>query len=195
MILYYYPCKPKRIYPDSPIMASLDNHKNWIAEVKRRGWRCLVYKEKGTVTLWTRHKTLIQDALIPIRTYLQTLPDGIVLDGELIERATKNIKGILYLFDMIVENEMPIFNLSLHERRKRLENTVKDYPDCIQIPEWVRIGKKRLYEMSIDTEDQEGIVMKKIDSPYLISFNGSKDTPFWLKVKKPENHIYTGGAA
>ncbi len=192
MIPYYYPCKPMQIYPSFSLTNELDNNLGWIAEVKKRGWRCLVYKENGKVTLYTRHRTIINDPLPEIREYLKSLPDNIVLDGELIEKATKNKKGILYLFDIIYKDKLLCF-LPLFHRRRILEEVLRDYPLCIQLSQWTRIGKKKLYEISINEEDEEGIVMKKLDSVYLVDLKESKKTPYWLKLKKDEKHIEIRG--
>lgn len=82
-----------------------------------------------------------------------------------------------------------LINLPLSERRKYLEDAISETPD-IEIARQVRVGKKQLYYQAIREMVNEGIVLKKLNSQYLISESRCLQNPFWLKVKRTENHIY-----
>lgn len=117
---YVYPCKPNRIYPNSAFFNRLDNDPAWIAEVKKNGWRCLAAKD-NTLTLWTRHHTTIKDRLPELRAILDRLPPGTVLDGELLQNRTKQIKGVYYVFDIIQYEGKSVAVYPLYARRPILE--------------------------------------------------------------------------
>src|SRR3972149_7202175 len=120
---FYYPCKPNTLSPDSKLFTELDNDPEWIAELKKNGIRCLVEKENGKVILWNRFHRIIKpypEIIIPLRE----LPDGIMLDGELIAKKGETPK--LFLFDLIdtwIWNDGLIKILS--ERRSCLEEILK----------------------------------------------------------------------
>jgi ATP-dependent DNA ligase len=183
---YYFPCKPNPLSPTSPFFDELDRDTAWVAEVKKNGWRCLVYRDSGLV-LWTRHHTTIDEPVPELRERLMAVPDQTVLDSEFLHHRTAGIKGFLYLFDILVWKGKVLINLPLQERRKYLEGAIE--PDAsIEIAHQVRIGKKQLFTQAIRQESDEGIVLKKLDSRYLVSESRCLQHPFWLKVKRPETH-------
>jgi ATP-dependent DNA ligase len=116
---YYYPCKPNPLSPGSRFFAELDRDPSWIAEIKKNGWRCLVYREKY-LTLWTREKTTINEPLESLRDSLMAVPEQTVLDGEFIHKRTVDVKGKLYLFDALIFKGRLIVDLPLSERRPPL---------------------------------------------------------------------------
>jgi ATP-dependent DNA ligase len=192
---YYFPCKPNRLSPTSELFNRLDNDAEWIAEVKKNGWRCLAYKEGGALTLWTRHHTTINDPLHELRTLLtEMLPDGCVIDGELLQNRTKAIKGVYYVFDLLMLDSAPTTGLSLWNRRELLE-TVVTPTGPVEIAHQYQIGKVKLYHDSITGEENEGIVLKNVNSTYNASESRCLQNPYWLKVKRVEKHVYIGNAA
>jgi ATP-dependent DNA ligase len=202
MMKYYFPCAPNRLSPTSDLFRRLDNDPAWTAEVKKNGWRCLAYKEGGALTLWTRHHTTINDPLPEIRGLLtDMLPDGCVIDGELLQNRTKQIKGVYYVFDLLVVNGKSITGHPLWDRRQFLEtilwtamSKIADrggnvHP--IYLATQYQIGKVKLYYDSITGEENEGIVLKNVNSIYNASESRCLQNPHWLKVKRVENHVYT----
>jgi len=189
---YYYPCKPNRIAPDSPFFTELDNDIRWIAEVKKNGWRCLAQKDGMELTLMTRHNTLIVEPLAELRkTLFEMMPDRTVVDGELINNRTKDIKGVYYIFDILVHDGELLFELPLEKRRVILERIVYRGVPSIELAEQFRLGKKTLYAKVIaESEVNEGIVIKKLDSRYVASPARCQQHPHWLKVKRPEKHLF-----
>ena len=191
--MYLYPCKPNTLTPDSKLFDELDRDIGWIAEVKKNGWRALPTKdEKGNLTLWTRHKTLIKVPATELREVLSgIMPAKTILDGEFINNRTKGVKGKLYLFDIITLEGRLLVDLTLRERRQILEGVVKETQDIV-LAQQVRVGKKQLYYQSIEGEENEGIVIKRLDSKYLASEKSCPQHPYWLKVKRVEKHIKVG---
>lgn len=189
---YLYPCMPKSLSPNNRYFDELDHDTFYIGEVKRNGWRCLIEKDNGQLILWTRHHTLVTMPLESLRESLSCLPDGTMLDGELINY--KRIKGqadSLYLFDILFLKNQQFYNLPLRKRRGFLEIAYRDYlsiaPD-IELSQQVQVGKKALYYQSIEGDLNEGIVLKYLDSPYPVSDQKSLESPYWFKVKRAEKY-------
>ncbi len=87
-----------------------------------------------------------------------------------------------------------VTDLPLAARRKLLEDACPELVEgCIELARQVRIGKKQLYHKAILDPVNEGIVLKKLDSKYLCSTKSCPQNPFWLKVKRPEKHVYIEG--
>lgn len=191
--MYLYPCKPNTLTPDSRLFDELDRDIGWIAEVKKNGWRSLPITDgDGKLTMWTRHKTLLSGPSEELKAALSgMMPAGTILDGEFINNRTKAVKGKLYLFDILMLEGKLLIDLSLRERRRILEGVVKETPDIV-LARQVRVGKKQLYYQSIEGEENEGIVIKRLDSKYLASEKSCPQHPYWLKVKRVEKHIKVG---
>jgi ATP-dependent DNA ligase len=189
MLQYIYPCKPNRLDRESALLQSLDNDPSWIAEVKRNGWRCIARKDdNGRLSLWTRHHALINDPLQELREQLNgQLQPGTMIDGELLERRTKTVKGEYYVFDLMFLTGQSCMHLPLIERHRLLIGAVLP-TNHITIAEQHITDKILLYERSISTEDCEGIVIKRIASKYIGSLTRCEQHPYWLKVKRPEAH-------
>jgi bifunctional non-homologous end joining protein LigD len=189
---YVYPCKPNWLSPNSDFFNRLDNDPAWIAEVKKNGWRCLAARDEN-LPLWTRHHTTINDTLPEIRATLQGLPSGTVLDGELLQNRTKQIKGVYYVFDILQYEGESTMVLPLYARRPILEACLSNLlrQDGLILAAQTRIGKKKLFYDSIEGEANEGIVIKKLNSVYMASEKRCLQHPQWLKVKRIESHIKT----
>ena len=176
---------------ESALFDTLDSDGGWIAEVKKNGWRCLAQKESGALTLWTRHRTTINDNLADLRASLsEQLPDGTIIDGELLNNRTKEIKGVYYVFDILMFRGRHLVSLPLKERREILETIIKPTP-ALYLAEQFSAGKKKLYYTAIESPENEGVVLKKLTSLYLGSTSRCLQHPQWLKVKRPENHVRT----
>ena len=189
---YYFPCKPNRLAPDSPYFAIIDNDPRWIGELKKNGWRCLAYREASGLVLYTRHHTLITDALPDLRNFLTlVLRPGTIIDGELVNNRTKGTKGLYYAFDIIQAEGVSLVDEPLHVRRAHLEKLLPPSPGMVELAAQTLTGKKRLYEASIEGEVNEGVVLKKESSKYLASDTRCLQHPHWLKVKRPEAHLFT----
>jgi ATP-dependent DNA ligase len=189
---YLYPCKPNRLAPDAAYFGALDNDPHWIAEIKKNGWRCLAYREASGLVLYTRHNTLITDPLPDLRNFLTlVLPPGTIIDGELVNNRTKGTKGLYYVFDILQAQGVMLVDDCLSARRAILEKLLPPCPGTVELAQQYVTGKKRLYEASIEGEVNEGIVLKKASSKYLASETRCLQHPHWLKVKRPEAHLFT----
>lgn len=182
---YCYPAKPIYLPPSSEAFDKLDNDTNWVAEVKKNGWRCMVrVTPSNKIMLWTRHKTVEMSPLPNLRKELAALklPPDTILDGELLEHRGKT-KETLMLWGMFKWNGTWLNTLSYKETMWRMNFITKDNVHIIK-PDFVLEGKKKFYEDVLRSgDDNEGIVIKKLDAPVPFSFTSTPHARSMIKVK------------
>lgn len=179
-IQYFFPMSPVYLHPDN--LKDFDKDHRFIGERKKNGWRCLAIKTGGALTLWTRHKTIIHDALPLTRAALSQIPDGTAIDGELIDRRTKDTKDTYYAFDCPIFSGLTLFGHPWSVRRQYLEKAMEGIDVLLSVP--VHINKSGLYDLAI-AEGDEGIVLKRTDSKYAFSTKACQKVS-WIKIKQPE---------
>ena len=124
---------------------------DWQAEWKWDGARAQLVRRAGVATLWTRGEELVNESFPEIVAAAETLPDGTVLDGELLavrsgtllgfaalskrigrRRVTKKVLAevpcVFVAYDLLEEQGNDLRSLPLAERRARL--------DALQLPEF-----------------------------------------------------------
>ena len=179
----------KYIFPNLPTWvdhSSVDNYKpHYIAEVKKNGWRCLAWRSKEGLELWTRRKTLIKDPLPKTREFLMQLPYNTIVDGELLDKRTKDIKDHYYAFDVLYIEGKSVMHLPWTARREKLENLVAQYGIWVELSKPVQFGFSTLYKQAV-AEGDEGIVIKGVNSKYLIGLTECQHNPNWWKAKRQE---------
>jgi len=152
------------IFPNNPLWIPIetvnDYKKDFIAEFKKNGWRCDTYMTEEGLTLWTKRKTIIKDLLPITRSKLSLLPVGTVIDGELIDKRTKDTKDYYYAFDILYHQGESVMHLPWKERRELLEKVVD--PLGVEISEPIALGFSNMYKIALEQGD-EGIVLKNIN--------------------------------
>lgn len=203
MIRYFFPPQPTRIWPSSPLLLSLGNQ-GWDAEIKYNGWRILLFKEdKKTIKIYNRRATIIDIDHQQFLPLFETIPTGSVFDGELLDRRTKDLKGIMVLFDAMFFKDKDLRNQPLTERRKYLERfdhvPAKFSSSIVGRGQVFRIQQYtgnflKLYNERVALNDpiEEGVVLKKTNSIYKHHPSRGIDTLDWLKVKKIGAHALVG---
>jgi len=171
-------------------------------EVKWDGIRCLSFIEDGRLRLQNRHLIDISDRY-PELACLRELPAGTVIDGEIvvlehgrpsfqklqqrdhlsnptrIEILSKRMPVTLMAFDLLYVRGRRITGQPLTERRQRLIDLVGRLSHPVAIaPDYI-VGHGIEFFTGIVRHRLEGMMAKRIDSPYLIGRRSSD----WLKVK------------
>jgi DNA ligase-1 len=193
---------------DRPI-EELGSRSDWLLEWKWDGIRAQMIRRKGRASLWSRGEEMIAGAFPDLMQQAALLPDGTVLDGEILawdEVAArplpfaalqkrlnrKNVELMFWpdvplvftIFDLLEVGGQDVRPRPLAERRALLE----------QLP----IGQTPMFRVSgqIATADWsdvealiaqarakrvEGLMLKRLDSPYI---PGRPTGPWWkLKVQ------------
>lgn len=169
---------------------------DWIYEPKIDGWRLQIIKFPcGKIECWGRRldkKPNWTAKLSRIVKAAKDIPAGTILDAELytdkgrrfipsIIAKTRKAKPLVYLFDVIYYQNKFVGNLTLKERKKILNQIKISPPLQLVIYKPVVNIKKHLIEMI--KQGHEGIILKKLSSPYILSVSAPIATENWRKVK------------
>jgi DNA ligase 1 len=176
----------------------------WQYEWKWDGIRAQVLKRSGSVYLWSRGEGNVTTQFPELAKRLEELPDGTVLDGEIVAwkeeavlpfavlqtrlgRKTVTNKEIeaapvnLLAYDLLEENARDIRALPLEERRAKLEALLQAHP-IVQPTELMHPQDRDTLErlrLAARTVNAEGLMIKRRDSAYL---EGRKKG-YWFKHK------------
>lgn len=174
----------------------------FIFEPKSNGIRLELISSENGIKLFTRHGNEITSRLPEITSLY--VDKGIILDGELVcydpnnplvedfegvmsritskrqmsvENAAKKTPCTFIVFDILLSKDKSIMKLPLLERKIVLDKVVDNQPHMtkvIHVPE----SGKILFEI-IKQHELEGIVAKRIDSPYKA---GKRPRDVWYKI-------------
>ena len=120
---------------------------DWLVEWKYDGIRCQAIKRDGKVFLWSRGEDLITDGFPEIADAASGLPDGTVLDGEILafkderifpfqelqrrigrkkvgKKLLDEVPVILRCYDLLESNDQDIRERELIDRREMLVSTL-----------------------------------------------------------------------
>ncbi|CAF23674.1 ATP-dependent DNA ligase [Candidatus Protochlamydia amoebophila] len=178
-------------YPFEGDLKTLENPFDWLAEWKWDGIRAQVVKRGGECAIWSRGNELVSSQFPEIMEVCKQLPDGTVLDGELIayqsnrplafgelqkrlgrknvsKSMQKNIPVILMIYDVLEYRGEDIRKLPLGDRRDVLKCLNLESPqllisDEISFSNWEELSEKRALARQQGTE---GVMLKKRNSFY-----------------------------
>ena len=161
---------------------------NWLFELKYDGFRAVLYIERGNVRFMSRngkHMRRFDELAEAIAQGLEVR--DAILDGELVcldqagrpqfnELFFRRSTPYFVAFDLLWLNEKDLRSLALLRRKARLKSLIAAKPGIGCVAHYPGIGKP-LFE-SVQRLDLEGVVAKKMNSPY-----GAGTT--WYKIKNP----------
>jgi DNA ligase-1 len=127
----------------------LGDLKDWLVEWKWDGIRCQLIKRNSEIFLWSRGEELITDRFPEITLSANSLPDGIVIDGEILawcdnkplifgelqkrigrknvsKKILTEIPAVLLAFDLIEHEGKDIRDVELKHRRKLLKEIIDE---------------------------------------------------------------------
>ncbi|OOV20123.1 ATP-dependent DNA ligase [Flavobacterium sp. LM4] len=203
-----YLSKPYPFYLAYPIEGEVDNLGNpedWSIEHKWDGIRSQTIIRDNEIYVWSRGEELVTDKYPEFRSFVGIIPDGTVIDAEILAFPEKEIGTfndlqarigrktisvsllekvpvILKAYDILEWEGQDIRNLPYSERRLLLEqlyNSIKDKTASFQLSERVL-----LYSWQDVTNERmraremksEGLMLKRNDSPYQV---GRKKGDWW----------------
>jgi ATP-dependent DNA ligase len=159
-------------------VSQLPKGSQWIWEIKLDGYRAVAVKS-GAVTLYSRNGKSLNRRFPYIVEPLRTLPDGTVLDGEivaldddgrpvfnLLQNFTGEAARIRYfVFDLLCYKYRDLTGLPLRERRKLLGSLVKLDGGRIRLSEYVEASADQMLA-AVREQRLEGVIGKRKDSVY-----------------------------
>jgi bifunctional non-homologous end joining protein LigD len=168
------------------------DRENWLFEMKWDGYRAVGAKRGSNVQLYSRNNLDFRAKYPEVVEALQVLPDGTVIDGEIVavdkdgrphfERLQnwgKNKEGELryYAFDLLWFKGHDVRSAPLLERKQLLRDVIPPQSAIKYSDHITEKGTKFFKE--IQKAQLEGIVAKRTDSPYQDGKRGAD----WLKIK------------
>ena len=174
----------------------------WQAEWKWDGIRCQIICRGGKIWIWSRGEELISDKFPELNYSSLNLPDGTVLDGELLAYKNgsilpfqmlqtrinrKNISkkqldespAVVFVYDILEWAGNDYRTKTMEERRKILENLLKNSSERLFISEtisfqtWDELKEKRAFARE---KSAEGLMLKRLASAYQV---GRKRGDWW----------------
>ena len=175
---------------DDPI-ESLGPREAWIAEWKWDGIRAQLVCRAGSVHLWSRGEELITHRFPEIAAAATRLPDGTVIDGEVlafrddrplpfsalqqrigrqkqVAQMVRAVPVVFMTYDILENHGLDIRATPLEERRRLLEEHVTGpgvlrTSEIVTAPTWGELAALRSDSRALGVE---GLMLKRRSSPY-----------------------------
>jgi DNA ligase D-like protein (predicted ligase) len=173
-------------------VSKLPEGNEWIWEIKADGYRALAVKSRIGVTVFSRRRKSLNRQFPQIVEALADVPEGTVLDGELVAidgrgrpdfNLLQNFRAeasrIHYcLFDLLCWKGRDLTGLPLIERRSLLKSLVRVNNKRIRVWDYVEAAPRDLL-CAVREQRLEGIVGKRKDSHY----QPGKRSGAWIKYR------------
>ena len=166
---------------------ALGSVKDWIAEWKWDGIRGQLIRRVGETYLWTRGEELVTDRYPELTLMAERLPDGLVIDGEILawdeggvmpfsvlqKRIGRDKLGAKILkeapvgflaYDLLEEDSQDLRALPMAERRARLETVVESVGKPLMVSALIETGSwQDLAEIRKESRANrvEGLMLKR----------------------------------
>jgi DNA ligase D-like protein (predicted ligase) len=171
-------------------VSKLPEGSQWLWEIKLDGYRAVAVKSDGAVTIYSRNRKSLNSRFPYIVEPLRGLPDGTVVDGEivaldndgrpvfnLLQNFTSESGRIRYfVFDLLCYDNHDLTRLPLFKRRDMLRSLMKFDDARVKIAEYVEASADQML-LAVREQRLEGIVGKRKDSVY----EPGKRSGAWIK--------------
>jgi DNA ligase-1 len=181
-------------YPLDQNPAALGDAADWIAEWKWDGIRSQLIRRAGQTFLWSRGEELLSGRFPEVEEVGRLLPEGTVLDGELLpwmngkpmpfaqlqrrigrknlgRKILDEVPAVLVAYDLLEEGGADIRPLPLRERRARLSALVEALPGSAHLLLSPQIPAEHWDAVAgarhgAREVGAEGLLLKRLSSPY-----------------------------
>jgi hypothetical protein len=180
---YFYPNRPTLLPPDKQYINSLEATGLWIAEKKFNGDNILINTNQPTKILNRYGQPLARYS--PSEEVLQELsqwPKNMLINAELMNNHTKNMKNILIVHCIMIHHNKPLIGKTWNDSRKILNQMPNNLH--VQISEIFTSGFWNLFQET-DGTTIEGIILKRLSGKLVFSSTPPRDVPWMLKIRKP----------
>lgn len=188
--------------------AALGPPSQWLVEWKWDGIRAQLVKRAGRVWLWSRGEELVTERFPELAQMGETLPDGTVLDGEIVvwredrvqpfaelqkrigrktlsPKLLREIPAVLLAYDLLEWESRDLRALPQAKRRVLLDDllTAAQHPSLVASPmlhgeSWRDLARQREAARSMGVE---GMMLKQREARYGVG--RTKDVGLWWKWK------------
>ena len=187
-------CKP---------VTALPSDEKWTFEIKFDGYRCIAVKQGKEVTLFSRHKKVLNSRFPGVVEALSSLGGDFVLDGELValdsrgrpsfqilqNNMSRDLPLYLYAFDLLNRNGELLLNFPIERRRELLERLLAGAKDPLRLSPLLQAPTGQILD-AVRKLGLEGVVGKRIDSIY----DPGERSGAWIKIRANfEQEFVIGG--
>lgn len=159
----------------------------WLFEIKFDGYRVVIGRRGGKVTLLSRNGNELTDAFRDVAAAVAELPGGdLVLDGEVValdekgrpsfQRLQQRVTTTFFAFDLLGIGDLDLRPLPLLTRKELLRRVLPDNSPIRYVEHFEGEGKA-LFQHAVEL-GLEGIVAKRAECPY----KGGR-SPHWRKIR------------
>jgi bifunctional non-homologous end joining protein LigD len=184
-----------------PAASLPDDATLWMYEIKFDGYRCLAFKEKNRVDLFSRRGNRLNDEFPAIAKALEKLPNETVIDGEIValdehgrpsfnalqNRRSGNQSLHYYIFDLLAYQGHSLLAVELRQRRELLRS-ILPASSAVIFSENFQTTAGQLLKSAREL-GLEGIVAKRADSIY----EPGKRSRAWVKYKIQQGQEFVVG--
>jgi bifunctional non-homologous end joining protein LigD len=186
-------CKP---------VAALPVGEKWTFEIKFDGYRCVALKSGREVTLFSRHKKVLNKRFPGVVDALASLDGDFVLDGEVVafsqgrpsfqvlqNNLSRSLPVYFYCFDLLNREGRNLVNLPIERRRALLHSMFSASKGPLRLSPLLRAPSGQVLE-AVRKHGLEGVVGKRIDSIY----EPGERSGAWIKLRaNMEQEFVIGG--
>ena len=175
------------------LVSQLPSGAGWLYELKLDGYRALIMKKRGRITIFSRRGRNMNGPFPTIAPAFSFLPDDTIVDGELVvldDHGKPNFSALqhsrftpdalyFYAFDLLAYQGRDLRKLPLAERRILLEgNALKGMRDPVRLSVVFNASPNQLIAAAKQS-GLEGVVAKRADSRY----ESGERSGAWVKFK------------
>ena len=184
-------------------VTALPAGEKWTFEIKFDGYRCIAVKRARDVTLFSRHKEVLDRRFPSVVEALASLGGSFAADGELVtlnsqgrpsfqllqNNRSQTLPVYFYAFDLLNRNGELLVNLPLSRRRELLEGLLTAPKDPVRLSPLLRAPSGEVLE-AVRGLGLEGVVDKRTDSTY----EPGERSGAWIKCRTNiEQEFVIGG--
>jgi len=189
------PSQPYPFFLASPLEGApeaLGERADWLVEWKWDGIRAQLIRRRGQVWLWSRGEDLITNRFPEITLAATHLPDGTLLDGEVlafrdgrpmpfsalqqrigrqrqVAQIMQTVPVVFVVYDVLEHDGVDVRQEPLGARRERLMSLLRDVPVVLRLSEEVTAATwPDLAQLRLESRERgvEGFILKRRDSVY-----------------------------
>ncbi len=171
---------------------ALGAREEWLVEWKWDGIRAQLIRREGRTFLWSRGEEVLTQRFPEVTTASAVLPDGTVLDGEVLawqgegplpfarlqlrigrqnvtRKSLVDAPAVFVAYDLLEDARIDIRGLPLAERRARLESLLAQAPPALRLSpvvddgDWPSLAARREESRA---RGVEGYMLKRLSSAY-----------------------------
>ena len=172
-------------------------------EIKLDGYRCIAVKRESEVTLFSRHKKVLNRRFPGVVDALASLDSDFVLDGELValdsqgrpsfqtlqNNLSRTFPVYFYCFDLLNRDGETLVSSPIEQRRDLLHSIVDAPKDPLRLSPLLQASSGQVLE-AVRKLGLEGVVGKRIGSIY----EPGERSGAWIKLRtNMEQEFVIGG--